>query len=101
MGTELRMRGFRRPPKFQCTMCGRMFKGRKSRDNHILYKQCKRTKDNSNLIEQSDPEVLLMKSHQYQGREYNYNPIPTGNRHYRTGIPLPRFNTESNSRSAM
>ena len=32
---------------------------------------------------------------EYHGRDYNYNPIPTGNRHYRTGIPLPRLSNQT------
>jgi hypothetical protein len=38
-------------------------------------------------IEEQYPEQ------QYYGRTYNFNPIPTGNRHYRSGIPLPRIST--------
>jgi hypothetical protein len=27
------------------------------------------------------------------GRTYNFNPIPTGMRHLRSGLPLPRIST--------
>jgi hypothetical protein len=88
------VRGFKRPPKYSCSTCGRLFKSRKIKDDHVLFNRCRGLKNKNKvtlLAEPADPELAEMKTHNYVGREYNGNPIPTGNRHLRTGIPLPRI----------
>ena len=86
----------KRPPKFQCTVCGRMFKGKRGRDNHFIYNKCRGRKQapHKGHIFPEEQELQLgatMEPMKYYGREYTYSGLQTGNRHLRTGIPLPRI----------
>lgn len=89
----------KRAPKVNRSICGKMFKSRRALNKHVLDKKpCKpiesygrgRTMTLSQ-IQEIDHELENMKQNEYFGRSYNFNPIPTGNRHYRTGITLPRL----------
>jgi hypothetical protein len=92
----------KRPPQVNCSKCGRMFKSRRALNKHVLDKKpCKPIESTLgrgktmtlSQIEEFDHELTQMKTHNYIGRQYNFNPIPTGNRHYRTGITLPRLSS--------
>ena len=83
-----------------CNMCGRMFRSERRLNKHIMKGKCKSMKDRKAIVSKDGELVILPREypeHQYIGREYNYNPIPTANRHYRTGIPLPRLSKYSRS----
>jgi hypothetical protein len=82
------VRGFR-APKYSCTVCGKTFRRQKQHFNHVMGK-CKARGTNKKAVEQST-EARTLEPQRYYGREYTNNPIPTGNRHLRTGIPLPRI----------
>ena len=80
-----------------------MFRSERRLNKHIMKGKCKSMKDRKAIVSKGGELVILPREypeHQYIGREYNYNPIPTANRHYRTGIPLPRLSKYS-SRSAI
>jgi hypothetical protein len=72
-----------------------MFKSRRALNKHILDKRPCRPIESIGYgrtmtlqeIEETYPEQ------QYYGRTYNLNPIPTGMRHLRSGLPLPRIRT--------
>lgn len=96
MGARRVMRGFKRPPKYSCSICNKQFTRKKQHFNHVMRKSCGKNKNRTSKAQTEisiDRELLLMAPQQYHGRDYNFNPIPTGNRHLRTGIPLPRIST--------
>ena len=90
-----------------------MFKGKRGRDNHILFKNCKPKYQNvphkPDISENPiiEPELISLKdeivhtephplSSTYYGRPYTGNyELPGGNRHLRCGIPLPRISKYS------
>lgn len=94
------------PPKYHCSSCGKGFKHRKQHDDHILFNRCKgmkgtkKQKGNVPQLQAIDPELQSLKlpfeypelsqpnQPEYYGRPYDFNPIPTGNRHFRCGIPF-------------
>lgn len=76
-----------------CGICSKVFISERGLNRHIRKNRCKllRVKSNNKQIEIPRPEATTMEPAPYIGREYNFNPIPTGNRHLRSGIPLPRL----------
>ena len=82
------------PPKYSCSICGKQFRRKKQHFNHVM--SCSSSKK-GNVTDNLETDHEQMQPNQYIGREYNYNPIPTANRHYRTGMPLPRLSKYSRS----
>jgi hypothetical protein len=70
-----------------------MFRGKRARDNHILFNQCTSNYSVSESATGTQGQEIEIQV-EYYGREYTDNPIPTGNRQYRCGIPLPRISKE-------
>jgi uncharacterized C2H2 Zn-finger protein len=86
-----------------CSMCDKSFMRNKGLNRHVMKNKCKAMKGRSAFTKDNKVIVTARRypDNEYIGREYNFNPIPTGNRHYRSGIALPKFNAEPNRRSAI
>lgn len=90
----------RMPPKYSCTICGKMFRRKKQHFNHVM-KAHKNGKQATNkvIIPQIDQELVSLKDpivhydpveYQWYGAPYDYHypGLATGNRHLRAGVPF-------------
>jgi DNA-directed RNA polymerase subunit RPC12/RpoP len=89
-----------RAPKYSCSICGKTFRRQKQQYNHVMRNTCGNKKVSRHneieqryetLTDQVFKETMGYEPPKYYGREYNYNPIATGMRHLRSGLPLPRI----------
>jgi hypothetical protein len=88
------------PPKYSCMICNKMFRRHKQHYNHVIRNKCGVNRIVTGSQGTGKAMTLGQIQQEYHGRNYSFNPIPTGNRHYRTGIPLPRI-SNYHSRSAI
>ena len=114
------MMGFKRPPKYQCQSCNRMFKSRSSHDKHVLFGRCRGMRKQKKQEVSQNIEVLSIRQQDqnysdsvptssYVGRPYEfmeytkypvsqvtykYFPISQANIHLRCGLPLPTISKQ-------